>query len=54
MILSLLGGIFEIIIKEIIFGFFEFLFKSIVKFIKYIFGIHDEETSLKLIKKISL
>ena len=50
-ILGFLGGILEIIIRDIIFGFFGFVFNSIAKVLKNIFGLKYEENSLKLIEK---
>ena len=50
-ILGFLGGILEIIIRDIIFGFFGFVFNSIAKVLKNIFGVKYEENSLKLIEK---
>lgn len=50
-ILGFLGGILEIFIRDIIFGFFGFVFNSIAKVLKNIFGVKYEENSLKLIEK---
>ncbi len=50
-ILGFLGGILEIIIRDIIFGFFGFVFNSIAKVLKNIFGLKYEGNSLKLIEK---
>jgi hypothetical protein len=50
-ILGFLSGILEIFIRDIIFGFFGFVFNSIAKVLKNIFGVKYEENSLKLIEK---
>jgi len=50
-ILGFFGGILEIFIRDIIFGFFGFVFNSIAKVLKNIFGVKYEENSLKLIEK---
>ena len=50
-ILGFLGGILEIFIRDIIFAFFGFVFNSIAKVLKNIFGVKYEENSLKLIEK---